>query len=154
MIHIVEIPHQLSPTAWSRPDKEQIMYVINEASNKSGDTICDVSTGHELLDIFGYESTSEMRESDDDLAELANLIDAHGLDTTFYKGYGDDGYSVDPIDEWEAHLEWNGRDLYSQRIFYSDEEAADALANDDVWNFHQGVEARIALREQLEILCD
>ena len=126
------------------------MHVIAEVSAKSGDTIYDESTGRDLLEMFGYDSTTEMREDNDALATLADLIDSHGLDTTFYKGYGDNDYGVEPVDEWESYLEWNGHDLSTQHVYMSNEEARAALANDSEWRIHQGIKARIALEKELE----
>lgn len=151
MIYIVEIPHQLPPKVWSRSNKEQVIGVINEVSSRSGDTIYEESTGRDLLEMFGYDSTSEMREDNDSLATLADLIDAHGLSTTYYKGYGDDEYGVEPVDEWESYLEWNSHDLSTQRVYMSDDEARAALADDSEWQrIHQGIKARIALENELE----
>jgi hypothetical protein len=150
MIYILEIPHQLPPKVWSRSNKEQIMTVINEVSARSGDPIYEESTGRDLLEMFGYDSTSEMREDNDALTTTADLIDTHGLDATFYKGYGDEEYGVEQVDEWESYLEWNGRDLSTQRVYMSDGEARAALADDSQWRIHQGVKARIALKKELE----
>jgi hypothetical protein len=150
MIYIVEIPHQLPPKVWSRSNKEQIMTVINEVSARSGDTIYEEATGRDLLEMFGYASTTEMREDNDALTTIADLIDTHGLDATIYKGYGDDDYGVEPVDEWAAYLEWNGHDLSNQLVFMSDEEARAALADDSEWRIHQGIEARVALKKDLE----
>lgn len=149
MIYIVEIPHQMPPKVWSRSTKEQIMGVINEVSAKSGDTIYEESTGRDLLEMFGYDSTAEMREDNDSLTTIADLIDTHGLDTTFYKGYGDHEYGVDPVDNWDSYLEWNGHDLSTQRVYMSDEDARAALVDDSEWRIHQGIEARIALEKEV-----
>jgi hypothetical protein len=149
MIYIVEIPHQLPPKVWSRSTKEEIMSVIIDCADRSGDTIYEELTGRELLEMFGYDSTTEMRE-DEELTTLADLIDTHGLTATFYKGYGDDEYRVEPVDKWESCLKWNGHDLNTQMVYMSDEEARAAVADDSEWrHIHQGIEARIALADQL-----
>lgn len=153
MIYFVEIPHQMPPKVWSRSTKEEIMSVLFEVSANSGDTIYDASTGRELLEMFGYDDTAEMRNDNDGLSNLADLLDRHGLDTTYYKGYGDDGYGVEPVDEWAAYLEWNGQDLSAQHVYMSDVEASAALADDSKWTIHQGNEARIALEKELRCMC-
>ncbi len=147
MIYIVEVPHQFPPKVWSRPNKEQIMSLINA---EVGDTIYEEKTGRDLLEMFGYDSTLAMRQDNDALTTIADLIDAYGLDASYYKGYGVETYGIDPIDEWEAHLEWNGHDLSAQRVYMNDAEARAALADDSKWHIHQGVEARAALKKELE----
>ena len=149
MIYILEIPHQRPPQVWTRENAAQIMGVIAEVSAKSGDVIFDKSTVQEILDMFGYESPAEMRDDNTDLTYLAELINTHGLDTVFYKGYGDDVYSIEPVDEFQAYLEWNGHDLSAQRVFMCGKEARAALADDSKWRIHQGAEARTALKYAL-----
>ena len=150
MIYIVEIPHVFAPQVWCRASKEQIIDAIDEVSSFSGDTIYDELTGRDLLELFDCASTDEMRADNDALDTLADIIDTHGLNTTFYKGYGDDEYGVEPVDKWQAHIEWNGHDLSSQRVYMSKKEARAALADDSEWRIHQGFEARIALGKELK----
>jgi len=149
MIYIIEIPHQMPPIVWCRETQAQIMSAIFEGSLKSGEIIYEEATGEVLLDMFGYESTAEMRDDNDVLTSVADLLDTHGLEATFYRGYGHDGYTTEPVDEWAAHLEWNGHDLSAQRVYMSDDEARAALADDTKWNIHQGAAARSALEKIL-----
>ncbi|KZX57793.1 hypothetical protein A3709_19410 [Halioglobus sp. HI00S01] len=148
MIYIVEIPHQMPPKAWSRSTKEAIMEAIDLAAN--GCVVYDAATGADLLDTFGYTSTDEMRSDNESLLGLADQIDKRGATATFYRGFPEDEYGSDPIDQWATYLDWNGHDLSRQMVFMTDEEAQAALDNDSAWKCHQGIEARAALREELE----
>lgn len=149
MIYIIEIPHQRSPKVWTGSNKQQIMDVIDQVSCRSGDAIYEEMAGRDLLDMYGYESTAEMREDNDALAELADLIDTHGLNTIFYKGHGDEEYSINPVDKWLTYLEYNAHDLSTQRVYMSDDEARTALADVFEWRIHQGIKARIALEKEI-----
>lgn len=168
MIYIIEIPHQTDPVVWSRDTKEEIMDVINLTSNRSGDIIYDASTGQELLDRYGYDTAANMCASNiertqaanddlelsqDELFLLGDLIAANGIDTTYYTEYSDEGrYGITPIDEWQAYLRWNAHDLNKQLVFMDDDEARAALTDNAIWNVHQGVKARIALKRKLKEL--
>lgn len=153
MLYIVEIPHQRPPRVWYGFDQKEILNALRTASSKTDESIYENYTGQEYLDMFGYETTQEMREDNEEFNALADLIDQHGLDTFIYKGFKGD-YQIEEVDELESYLEWNADDLYKQMVFMSDEEAKKAVNNDSIWRIHQGFEAQIALEELLTELCD
>lgn len=137
MIYILEIPHRLTPRVWCRESKDEIIDVI-ELGEKCW-TIYEAKTGQEFLDGFGHDSTEDMRQASQDeydgeidptLIDLASLIDKHGLDTTYYTQAGQ-GYQVEPIDKFDAYINWNARDLQSQRVYMSTEEAIVVIVDGD-----------------------
>src|SRR5690606_22079185 len=78
---LVEIPHQLPPTAWYAGDKDCFMSVVEEA----GWAVYEKTTGDDLMDTFGVESTAELRD-EYCLHTAADLIDAHGPGIVLYRG--------------------------------------------------------------------
>lgn len=148
---VVEIPPQLSPQAWYAGDKEHFMSVVEETASDSD--VYEKTTGQYLMDItFGVESTAELREEYEGLSYVADLIDDHGPEIVLYRGFTrEEGYEYTdkPLDRWECCVEYNKRDLQNQMIFTTGREARKALADDGLWEIHQGIEAREALRNLL-----
>jgi hypothetical protein len=149
MIYILEIPHQLPPFVFFRQSKEQVIGALAVGSLSTGETVYEKMSGHDVLEVYGYDSTAEMRNDNESLTALANLIDEYGLDASLYRGYGRDNYDVEPMDEWETFLSWNASDLYMQRVYMNDDEVVTALADDAEWRIHQGIKARSALESAL-----
>ena len=154
MIYVVEVPHQLPPRCWSRSSEQEIMAAIDAAFDRSGEVIWEEFTGRELFDINDVESTEELREDSLDIA-AADLIDQHGLDTPLYQAFGvtEDGeWTVEPPDQFEAYLAYNAHDLHAQYVFMTTDEARAALEDQSAWHPHQFLQARAALRKELELL--
>jgi len=150
MIYFVEIPHQREASCWSALDSDDAVsrLSLSSAYLNSGEAVFEKTTARELLGNHGYESLEEVVESGDE-EWLVDLAQHFGLDTQIYRGYGSDGYTTEVIDEFESWVDWLKSDLNSLKVFESDSEAVAALADDSVWNVHQGGRARQALKEAL-----
>lgn len=149
----VEIPHQMPPKVWVTATEAEFYSTIDDSLPDV--LIWSAQTGTEILADEGYSSTRELREADISGRELAlaNLIYSHGLDTTyFYCADEDSGYTVDPIDKFEAYSKALKQDLSRCYIFTSIEEAKESLADDNDWAVHQGAEARAEVERALGAL--
>ncbi len=154
--YIVEIPHQFPPSVWSRYSQEEVIEAIRTRAIDYGYDLYSEDSGHEILEIYGYETLAEARDSGDMPAKLIELLDKQGLDTIYYRAYCQYNESdtwvltTAPADEFDAHIEWNASDLYAQYVYMNGTEAREAYEDEDQWCCHQGAEAREALRAELE----
>lgn len=156
MIYIVEIPHQGKPSCWSSADEKELLNKLVSASESYSGDIYSKLSGADILGIYGCKTTSELRDSEelDDAEEVADLLDKHGLDTTFYKGIGDEAYQTQPLVKLDEYMAWLRSDLSACMVFNSDKDAEDALENASYWNGHQGRSARSALQREVEVWVD
>jgi len=147
MIYVIEIPHQLPPRAWAARDRaELIARVYAHADQTGSSTIYETTTVQELRDQHGDCEGCEECEL------IQQLADRYGTETTLYRAdyaHAEGEYSDCEISEYDAVIAYLSSDLHSLKIFESDEEAREALANRSEWEMHQGTRAQESLRDLL-----
>lgn len=151
-IYVVEIPHQMPPFAWSADSKEAAIELMVKSNNPEREVYCEL-TGYEYLDTFNCENLEEFLElingdTDYDFYDIYEILKDNGLGTIYYEYDG--MLNLKPADPFELWLEENGHDLHTQCVFMSDKEALDAYNDENYWRFHQGLEARRCLKDELE----
>src|SRR5690606_41634391 len=83
---------------------------------------------------------------------IQQLADRYGTETTLYRAdyaHAEGEYSDCEISEYDAVIAYLSSDLHSLKIFESDVEAREALANRSEWEMHQGTRAQESLRDLL-----
>src|SRR5690606_2733881 len=136
MIYVIEIPHQMPPVAWTARSESELIRRVREADLQG--IVYERITLRELVDTYG--------EDDEQVAELARL---HDPETVLYRAdylIGEGEYTTEVVSEYDAAVAAIGHDLHSAMIFSSEAEARAALATDENWEVHQGLQAREALR--------
>lgn len=146
MIIILEIPHTRPVSVWSALNKEDMCNTIVEANHHKDTPALEETAVFELPDLLGLESLAEIEDYD---PELFKLIYGRSDDTLIYKRFDDEHYTLEAPDKFETFIDYNAHDLNSQRVFMSIEEAKEAINDEAFWNMHQGVEAKIALKDYI-----
>jgi hypothetical protein len=150
MIYIVEITPQGRANAWFAFGKDDFQRKVHATKQRAGWTIFERTTPRQLLSAVGKEPDSTgAREVAPQVFALAEQC---GWDGTLHRAdylVGHDVYQVEAVDEFDACLAAVSHDLQTCRVYYSDEEAVDALYRDPLYNNREGLRAHIALREEL-----
>lgn len=134
-IYVVEIPHQMPPIAWMAENEAELIAKVS--ADRAG-VVYERTTVRELIDLYG--------EDDEEIAEIARR---YSPDTTLYHAdylLGEGEYTTDEVSEYDAAVAAIEHDLHTAMIFASEAEAREALASDENWDIHQGLQAREALR--------
>src|SRR5690606_12460568 len=134
--YVVEIPHQMPPVAWTARDESELIRRVMEADLPG--IVYERTTVRELVDTYG-----------EDAEEIAEIVRRYSPDTTLYCAdylLTEGEYTTEEISEYDAAVAALGHDLHSVMIFSSEAEARTALAADENWELHQGLQAREALR--------
>lgn len=155
MIHVVEIPHQRPASAWFSVDKEDFIRTVNSVHERSGKTIFEEVTPRQLLLSMAGATPEAGDEVRDEYGWIFELAEKHGWDSKLFRAdflTGEGGYQTEPVTEFDACVGAVMDDLHNGSVFLSDEDAASALADDPVFEGHQGCAAREALRANLERL--
>ena len=137
-IYVVEIPHQMPPVAWAAKDEAELIAKVN--ADNAG-VVYERMTVRDLIDQYG--------EDDEQVADLARRYDP---ETVLYRAdylIGEGEYTTEVVSEYDAAVAAIGHDLHTAMIFTGEAEARAALAADENWALHQGLQAREALRDLL-----
>jgi hypothetical protein len=146
MITIVEIPHCKPVKAWQALDEQDAIDKIELSRQYSYVSAIENTNILEMLDLYRCESIDEMKESN---PEVFKNIEIDDYSTMYYRTWDSDIYQVEKPDFFNTYLEFNAHDLSNQLVFMNDDEAKEALNNDSLWKFHQGIEARASLENIL-----
>lgn len=150
MIYIVEIQPNDRARAWFAFGRDDLIRKVYATKQREGWTIFASATARQLLDAAGQTPDSAgVREAYPHLFEFAAQA---GWDAPLYRAdylLGQGVYQAEAVDEFEACLTAISEQVEDFRVYYSDEEAVDALYRDPLYNTREGLRAHIALREEL-----
>jgi hypothetical protein len=147
MITIIEIPDTKPVKAWQALDEQDAIDKIELSRQYSDVSAIENTTAREMLDLYGFESIQEMKESNPDVFKNIEIDD---YSTMYYRTWDSDIYQVEKPDVFNTYLEFNAHDLSNQLVFMNDEEAKEALSDDSLWGFHKCFEAKTSLRSIIE----
>jgi hypothetical protein len=158
MIYVVEVPLEGKPRAWFAFEQEDLARKAHATRKREGWTIFETATPRQLLQDCG--KTPETQGAAAEHAEIFQLADTYGWDTTLYRAdylCGQQQYRPEPIAELDACFAAIKHDLKTCRMYLSNEEAANELYRDSIYAGREGFFAHMALREQLismEVISD
>lgn len=125
----------MEPNAWCRESRDEVVAVIRDQAIGAGATVYEKLDGRGLMATYGWEPPESIRM----------MVMACGLDADYHWDWRRREYVREAVDPLSAYLDWNGDGLSAQLVFMNDKELVASIADDSVWDIHQGFEAREAL---------
>jgi len=158
MIYVVEVPTEGRARAWFAFEQKDLARKVHATRKREGWTIFETTTPRQLLEVHG--KTPETPGAAEEHAEIFQLADTNGWDTTLYRAdylCGQLQYRTEPVAELDACFAAIKHDLKTCRMYLSNEEAATELYRDPIYGGREGFFTHMALREQLismEVISD
>lgn len=129
--------------------------VIDTWSNKEFKTVYDKGTAKDIINFFGYDNLKEVKESGvlhliSDKAVEA--IEKDGLNITLYRSdyIGSGAYDTEVIDKREAYNAAAKGIIGKCLIFKGVDDAIEALKDEKLWQGHEGINCKNALKDTLK----
>lgn len=156
-MYVIDIPLQGPGQCWYvESDREFCNAIRDYACRVSADTVWEKLSVAEML--VGYamslEEIQEEADADEEwAAEVVALARDHGMDTPLYRGWGQESWSVAPLDEMQCCVAWSAHDSHRFCILADGDVAgvleggSDALVG---WSSIDRDRARAALRKAVD----
>lgn len=127
-IIVLEVPHTMPGSAWVAYSQGDLIDAAYKQHDHYGDgrIIWEKTTASELLDqIYGLKSEDEEGIKEEKAEWIADLGEKYGWDTPLYRAdfttHIEESYQVEPIDEFQACLDYLSHDLSGFAFLTKDE---------------------------------
>ncbi len=160
MIITLEVPHQGRPRCWFAFDEDDFIRKTTLALQETtaNGVIYAQSTPNQLLTKQGLvPDAANLRDQHPDIVALA---DQHGWDTPLYRAdylLAPGHYQREEVPEFVAHVAALACTLQLCRVYFDEQQALQALEQDELYRDKAGFFHHMALRNQLialEVLAD
>ncbi|MBU2708893.1 hypothetical protein KCM76_23060 [Zooshikella marina] len=148
MIYIVSIPPMSKPECFSYIDEDHFLNILRKYASAKDRLVYERLTLKELMEQYDVASREEAEGYEYNF--LCKLIDKYTPDTVLYFWEGDDKYKTESMDEFDAYIDFLSEDVQSLKLYMTSSEAIEALKDATEWQGSKGVEARMALEEELK----